>query len=150
MPAYDDTTLRGHLEGLGIGMPIIQRIENLIEECKAFMGTPPEFVFVENPNSNSGIVEVSNLILVYGKMYAEFSVNNPNDTVAFLNIDKNVNRIIMPLLQEYPFTNITARSRLTVRIFNGLEEIGFFVASGNNCADLLDMTKRYFIPAVGE
>lgn len=148
MPAYDDLSVRGYLETLGIGPLISERIESLISEYRIFMGEPPEFVFVENPISNAGSVEFSNLILLTGNMYAEFSLSYPNDTVTFLNIDKNVNRMIMPLLQEQPFTNITARSRLTVQICNGLEVIGFFVASGRNCAELLDMVKRYFIPAI--
>jgi hypothetical protein len=83
-------------------------------------------------------------------MYAEFSLSNPNDTVAFINIPKNVNRLIMPILQELPFTNITAKSRVTAQIYNGTQDIGYFVASGDNCADLLEMLKRYFIPAISD
>jgi hypothetical protein len=148
MPAYDDAKLRAHLEGMGIGVTIIERIEGLIQEYQTFMGISPEFVFVENPINNAGSVEFSNLILVNGKMYTEFSLTNPNDTIAFLNIPENVNRIIIPIVQEFPLSRITSRSRLTVQIFKGTESIAFFVASGNNCADLLEMVKRYFVSAL--
>ena len=148
MPQYDASKLRGHLEALGIGVSTSQRIENLIEQYQSFTGTLPEFVFVENPINIGGLVEFSNLILLTGKMYAEFSLSNPNDTVASINIPKNVNRLIMPILQELPFTNITPKSRVTAQIYNGMQDIGYFVASGDNCADLLEMLKRYFIPAI--
>ena len=148
MPQYDASKLRGHLEALGIGVSTSQRIENLIAQYQSFTGTLPEFVFVENPINIGGLVEFSNLILLTGKMYAEFSLSNPNDTVAFINIPKNVNRLIMPILQELPFTNITPKSRVTAQIYNGTQDIGYFVASGDNCADLLEMLKRYFIPAI--
>jgi hypothetical protein len=150
MPQYDASKLRGHLEELGIGVSTSQRIVNLVEEYQSFTGTSPEFVFVENPINIGGLVEFSNLILLTGKMYAEFSLSNPNDTVAFINIPKNVNRLIMPILQELPFTNITAKSRVTAQIYNGTQDIGYFVASGDNCADLLEMLKRYFIPAISD
>ncbi len=146
MPAYDDANVRSYLDGLGIGPLISERIEGLIHEYSEFLGTPPEFIFVENPVNNIGAVEFSNLILLSGKMYTEFSLNDPNDSATFVDIEKNVNRVIMPLTQEMPFTNITARSRLSVQILNGKEVIGFFVASGRNCADLLEMTRRYFLP----
>lgn len=148
MPVYDGSTVRGYLDRLGIGMAITERIESLIQEYRIYTDTTPEFIFVENPINNVGSVEFSNLILLTGKMYADCSLNNSNNTVIFLNIPNSINRIVMPTPQELPFTQFSSRSRLTVQIFKGMETIGYFHASGNNCSELLEMMKRYFIPAI--
>ena len=150
MPAYDELTLRGYLEEVGIRAPASDRIEQLVREYQILIDATPEFIFVENPVNSLGSIEFTNLILLTGPMYAEFSLNQPNRTVAFLNIRRNVTRIVMPTLRDLSFGNITDRSRLTIQIFKGTELIGFFAASGNNCADLIEMVKRYFIPALGD
>ena len=148
MPAYDDSMLIGYMERLGVGERLAERIGRLIQEYQTFTGMPPEFVLIENPIDDLGVVEFSNLILLQGDMYADFSLSDGNRSVTFVNIPRTINRIVMPIVQNLSFTNITARSRLTVQICNGDDIIGYFNGAGNNCADLLEMVTKYLIPAV--
>ena len=148
MPAYDEFDLNGYFEGLGISGSLIDQIKGHISEYKIVIGAAPEFIFVENPVNPFGSVEFSNLILLAGTTYAEFSLNQPNRTITFVNMAKHLNRIVIPVIQQATFGDITERSRLTVQICNDLQVIGFFMASGANCNDLLEMVKRYFIPAI--
>ena len=61
----------------------------------------------------------------------------------------SINRIVMSGLQQASFSGPFAEnSRLTVQIFRNMEVVGFFEASGDNCGDLLDMLKKYFIPSI--
>ena len=149
MPAYDGSTVRGYLERLRMSALMQSRTEGFIAEYEDATGSLPEFIFVENPIDALGGVDFSNLILLSGNMYMEFSLNQPNRTITFLNIEKNINRILVSNLQQSSFSaTYSDNSRLTVQIFNGMVVIGFFEASGENCADLLEMLKRYFIPAI--
>jgi hypothetical protein len=148
MPAYDQLHLNGYCEGLGMSGSLIDQIKRHVSEYRIATGAAPEFLFVENPVSPLGSVEFSNLILLTGKTYAEFSLNQPSRTITFVDIANNINRIVMPVIQQATFGEITERSRLTVQICNDLQVIGFFMASGANCDDLLEVVKRYFIPAV--
>lgn len=149
MPAYDGSTVRGYLERLRMSALMQSRTEGFIAEYEDATGSLPEFIFVENPIDALGGVDFSNLVLLSGNMYMEFSLNQPNRTITFLNIEKNINRILVSNLQQSSFsTAYSDNSRLTVQIFNGMVVIGFFEASGENCADLLEMLKRYFIPAI--
>jgi hypothetical protein len=149
MPAYDGSTVMGYLERLRMSPLVQSRTEGFISEFEDATGSLPDFIFVENPTDALGGVDFSNLILLSGNMYIEFSLNQPNRTITFLNIGKNINRIIVSNLQQSSFSGgYNENSRLTVQIFNGLEVIGFFEASGDNCGDLLEMLKRYFIPAI--
>ena len=149
MPLYHETTVRGYLEGLRMSALMKSRIEEFIAEYQTAIGSSPEFMFVENPLDALGGIDFSNLILLSGNMYMEFSLNQPNRTITFLNIDKNVNRIVMSNLQQPSFNGrFTEASRMTVQTFNSMEVIGFFEASGENCGDLLEMLKTYFIPAI--
>ncbi|HEV2100048.1 MAG TPA: hypothetical protein VGR45_14145 [Stellaceae bacterium] len=149
MPIFDGSNTREYLERLYMSPLMQSRVQEFIAEFQAAIGSPPEFMFVENPTDALGGVEFSNLILLSGKMYMEFSLNQPNRTVTFLNIDRVTNRVVMSNIQQASFYGqFTESSRLTVQIFTGLQAIGFFEASGDNCGDLLEMTKRYFVPAI--
>jgi hypothetical protein len=148
MPAYDEPMLIGYMEKLGIGERVAERITRLIQEYQSFTGTSPEFVFIENPIDDLGVVQFSNLILFKGDMFADFSLDDSNRSVTFVNISQAINRIVMPIVQNLSFTNITARSRLTIQLCNGDEVVGYFNGAGNNCADLLEMATKYLIPAV--
>jgi hypothetical protein len=150
MPVYDELQVNGYLEGLGMSGPLIERIRDHVSEYKIAIGASPEFVFVENPVTPLGSVEFSNLILLSGKTYMEFSLNQPSRTITFINMARHINRIVIPTIQQATFGEITERSRVTVQIYNDLQVIGFFMASGANCGDLLEMVKRYFIPAVAQ
>jgi len=149
MPVYDKAQTRGYLEELRMSVPMAERVISLIDEFQSFMGTEPEFVFVENPIDALGAVEFSNLICLTGNSYLEFSISQPNRVLTFLNMGKNINRILMPTMHQMSFIEVTERSRLTVQLCTDLQVISFFSASGRNCQYLLDMTKRYFIPAIG-
>jgi hypothetical protein len=149
MPIYDGSTVSGYLERLRMGPLMQSRIEEFVNEYQAANGLLPEFIFVENPINALGGIDYSNLILLSGTMYMEFSLNQPNRTITFLNIDMSINRIVMSGLQQSSFSApSTENSRLTVQIFRNMEAVGFFEASGDNCSDLLDMLKRYFIPSI--
>jgi hypothetical protein len=149
MPVYDQSTVREYLEHMRMSPLMQSRIEEFTDEYQAAIGSPPEFIFVENPIDALGRVEFSNLVLLSGTMYVEFSLNQPNRTITFFNINKNVTRIVMSDLQQSSFSGqFTESSRVTVRMFNRLEVIGYFEASGDNCGDLLDMLGRYFLPVV--
>jgi hypothetical protein len=148
MPAYDELQLAGYLEGLRMNRSQIERVKGFIGDFKMAMGAPPEYVFVENPVDPLGSAEFTNLILLSGSVYLEFSLNQPNDTITILNTSKHINRIVMPVMQQVSFGEIKENSRLTVQILNDLQVIGFFMASGANCGDLLEVVKRYFIPAI--
>ena len=149
MPVYDGSTVRGYLERLRMSALMQSRTEEFISEYEDAIGLPPEFIFVENPIDSLGGIDFSNLILLSGNMYMEFSLNQPNRTITFLNIYRNISRIVMSNLEQPSFSGRFAEnSRLTVQIFNGMEVTGFFEASGDNCADLVEMLKRYFIPTV--
>jgi len=149
MPIYDGSTVRGYLEGLRMSALMQSRIEEFVAEYQTTIGELPEFMFVENPIDALGGIDFSNLILLSGNMYVEFSLNQPGRTITLLNIDKNVNRIVMSNLQQSTFNRrFTENSRLTVQIFNSMEVIGFFEASGENCSHLLEMLKSYFMPAI--
>jgi hypothetical protein len=149
MPVYNQSTVKAYLEGLRMS-PLMQgRVEEFIDECRSALGSPPEFIFVENPIDALGGIDFSNLILLSGRMYMEFSLNQPNRAVTFLDIQKNVDRIVMSNLQQSSFGGqFNVNSRVTAQIFKSMEAIGFFEASGANCGDLLDMLKRYFIPSI--
>jgi len=149
MPIYDGLKLRGYLEHLRMGALMQSRIEEFVEEYQVANGLLPEFIFVENPLNALGGIDFSNLILLSGTMYMEFSLNQPNRTITFLNIDMSINRIVMSGMQQSSFSGpFTDNSRLTVQIFRNMEVVGFFEASGDNCGDLLDMLKKYFIPSI--
>lgn len=148
MPSYDPVQLRGYLEGLRMSTIMIERIVGFIDEYRVMMGAPPEFVFVENPIDALGAVEFSNLILFAGNTYVEFSINEPNRTITLVNIEKSINRMVMPTIQQMSLSEISERSRLTVQIFDDMDVIGYFAASGSNCDELIDMVRRYVIPAI--
>ncbi len=148
MPAYDDSMLIGYMERLDIAERAAERVGRLIQEYQNFTQTSPEFIFIENPVDDLGVVDFSNLILLNGGMYADFSLNDGNRSVTFVNIPRTVNGIVMPIVQNLSFTNITPRSRLTVQICNGDDVVGYFNAAGSNCADLLELVTKYLVPAI--
>jgi hypothetical protein len=149
MPVYDESKVKEYLDHLRMSPLMQSRVEEFIDEYEVATGSLPEFIFIENPIDALGGIDFSNLLLLSGRMYMEFSLNQPNRTVTFLNIDKSVDRIVMSNLQQSSFGGrFNVNSRVTVQIFKSMEAIGFFEASGDNCGNLLDMLRRYFTPAI--
>ena len=75
MPIYDGSSVRGYFEHLRMGALMQSRIEEFVDEYQAANGLLPEFIFVENPINALGGIDFSNLILLSGTMYMEFSLN---------------------------------------------------------------------------
>jgi|GEM_PF-1591873 hypothetical protein len=148
MPAYDETRWVGYLEGLGMGRFLIDQVRGHIGEYRIAFGSSPEYIFVENPVDPLGKVEFTNLVLLSGTTYIEFALNQPSNSITIFNFSKEINRIVMPVMQQVAFGEITEGSRLTVQLLNNLEIIAFFMAAGANCEDLMEMVRRYFIPAI--
>lgn len=146
MPKFTKTALSEYRKKLNLTEPVVERVEFLFHEYDGLIGHTPDFFFLENIVGAEQQQQYTNLIFLTSNLYSEFSM------------DKSQNKFVCQALSSLKWVNFihrenlnffsapTDNSRLTVNFVFGFNMGGQFHAHGQNCAEVLEAIRTYFIP----
>lgn len=140
--------IRQYLSEIGMGLPLVERSEEVLAKVMRFFPGRPEFFFVSEYRDEEGNRHYESLWVFGEKVVseaAEFVTTVEFDMVA---IEGGVIRLVIDS-EEFEFEEAKENSRLLIdadlsSTGHGLE--GNFKATGSNCTHLQEILERYLIP----
>ena len=137
---------RSYLEQVGLRRPLLERCEAIVDFYRTFAGLEPETLFVSEHVQSDGNRQYESLWLVGGDVLLAEAKRFPSeDNFDLSNIKGRVTRWEVAKT-DYDLCQTHATSRLSVEYEIGFAGSGSLRASGDNCAALAEVLKRYIIP----
>lgn len=147
MPAYSPKAFEDYLDSLALGGPLKDLVRNCLNEFRFFMGGDPEYVLLEDFVDGNGKRNVTDIGLFIRHVYYNYSII---ENRFFIN---DINRKYMGF-NFVQYKNITGgevnpESIIVVQITIAGDLQLALRATGLNCANVIEVMRKYFFPNIG-